>query len=135
MRELAFLNKSLTITLLDKTGKKEKEYKNKSFPPSILLLLLKANRKSRAGKPTLECFKNGPLASFLLYFADTGRFTTTLTEVVNARTTYATTTFHFKFSHAGRVHQEGTLYANALENFTHGNGFANPCVLNLNDNT
>jgi DNA gyrase subunit B len=29
MRELAFLNKSLTIILLDKTGKKEKEYKNK----------------------------------------------------------------------------------------------------------
>ena len=29
MRELAFLNKTLTITLLDKTGKKEKEYKNK----------------------------------------------------------------------------------------------------------
>ncbi len=29
MRELAFLNKGLCITLLDKTGKKEKEYKNK----------------------------------------------------------------------------------------------------------
>ncbi len=29
MRELAFLNKSLTITLVDKTGKKQKEYKNK----------------------------------------------------------------------------------------------------------
>ena len=29
MRELAFLNKTLTITLLDKTGKKEKEFKNK----------------------------------------------------------------------------------------------------------
>ena len=29
MRELAFLNKSLTIVLLDKTGKKEKEFKNK----------------------------------------------------------------------------------------------------------
>jgi DNA gyrase subunit B len=29
MRELAFLNKSLTIKLLDKTGKKEKEYINK----------------------------------------------------------------------------------------------------------
>ncbi len=29
MRELAFLNKSLTIILLDKTGKKEKEFKNK----------------------------------------------------------------------------------------------------------
>jgi len=29
MRELAFLNKGLTITLLDKTGKKEKVYKNK----------------------------------------------------------------------------------------------------------
>ena len=29
MRELAFLNKGLTVTLLDKTGKKEKEYKNK----------------------------------------------------------------------------------------------------------
>ncbi len=29
MRELAFLNKSLTISLIDKTGKKKKEYKNK----------------------------------------------------------------------------------------------------------
>ena len=29
MRELAFLNKGLTIILLDKTGKKEKEYTNK----------------------------------------------------------------------------------------------------------
>ena len=29
MRELAFLNKSLSITLLDKTQKKDKEYKNK----------------------------------------------------------------------------------------------------------
>jgi len=29
MRELAFLNKGLSINLLDKTGKKEKEYKNK----------------------------------------------------------------------------------------------------------
>ena len=29
MRELAFLNRGLTITLLDKTAKKEKEYKNK----------------------------------------------------------------------------------------------------------
>ena len=29
MRELAFLNKGLCIVLLDKTGKKEKEYKNK----------------------------------------------------------------------------------------------------------
>jgi len=29
MRELAFLNKGLNITLLDTTGKKEKEYKNK----------------------------------------------------------------------------------------------------------
>ena len=29
MRELAFLNKSLCIILIDKTGKKEKEYKNK----------------------------------------------------------------------------------------------------------
>ena len=29
MRELAFLNKGLTIILLDKNGKKEKEYKNK----------------------------------------------------------------------------------------------------------
>ena len=29
MRELAFLNRSLTIILLDKTGKKEKEFKNK----------------------------------------------------------------------------------------------------------
>ncbi len=29
MRELAFLNKSLSIILIDKTGKKEKEYKNK----------------------------------------------------------------------------------------------------------
>jgi len=29
MRELAFLNKGLNITLLDKSGKKEKEYKNK----------------------------------------------------------------------------------------------------------
>jgi DNA gyrase subunit B len=29
MRELAFLNKSLSINLVDKTGKKEKEYKNR----------------------------------------------------------------------------------------------------------
>ena len=29
MRELAFLNKGLNITLLDQTGKKEKVYKNK----------------------------------------------------------------------------------------------------------
>ena len=29
MRELAFLNKGLSIILLDKSGKKEKEYKNK----------------------------------------------------------------------------------------------------------
>ena len=29
MRELAFLNKGLNIILLDNTGKKEKEYKNK----------------------------------------------------------------------------------------------------------
>ena len=29
MRELAFLNKGLTIILVDKTGKKQKEYKNK----------------------------------------------------------------------------------------------------------
>ena len=29
MRELAFLNKGLSIILVDKTWKKEKEYKNK----------------------------------------------------------------------------------------------------------
>ena len=29
MRELAFLNKGLCVILVDKTGKKEKEYKNK----------------------------------------------------------------------------------------------------------
>ena len=29
MRELAFLNKGLNITLFDKTGKKEKKYENK----------------------------------------------------------------------------------------------------------
>ena len=58
MRELAFLNKSLTIILLDKTGKKEKEYKNK-YDGGIqeFVDFLDKNKKSLVNKNEANLFK------------------------------------------------------------------------------
>ena len=58
MRELAFLNKSLTIILLDKTGKKEKEYKNK-YEGGIqeFVEFLDKNKSALTNKNELNLFK------------------------------------------------------------------------------
>ncbi len=58
MRELAFLNKGLSINLLDKTGKKEKEYKNK-YEGGIqeFVDFLDKNKKSLVNKNDLGLFK------------------------------------------------------------------------------
>ena len=58
MRELAFLNKGLTIILLDKTGKKEKEYKNK-FDGGIqeFVDFLDKNKSALVNKNDLNLFK------------------------------------------------------------------------------
>jgi DNA gyrase subunit B len=58
MRELAFLNKSLTITLVDKTGKKQKEYKNK-YDGGIqeFVEFLDKNKKILTNKNDLSLFK------------------------------------------------------------------------------
>jgi len=58
MRELAFLNKSLTIILLDKTGKKEKEYKNK-YEGGIqeFVEFLDKNKSALINKNELNLFK------------------------------------------------------------------------------
>ena len=58
MRELAFLNKGLCITLLDKTGKKEKEYKNK-YEGGIqeFVDFLDKNKKILVNKNDLALFK------------------------------------------------------------------------------
>jgi len=58
MRELAFLNKSLTITLLDKTGKKEKQYINK-YDGGIqeFVEFLDNKKKALLNKNDLDLFK------------------------------------------------------------------------------
>jgi DNA gyrase subunit B len=58
MRELAFLNKSLTIILLDKTGKKEKEFKNK-YEGGVqeFVEFLDKNKKSLINKNESSLFK------------------------------------------------------------------------------
>jgi len=58
MRELAFLNKGLSINLLDKTGKKEKEYKNK-YEGGIqeFVEFLDKNKPSLVNKNDLSLFK------------------------------------------------------------------------------
>ncbi len=58
MRELAFLNKGLSIILLDKSGKKEKEYKNK-YDGGILEFVdfLDKNKESLVNKNDLSLFK------------------------------------------------------------------------------
>jgi len=58
MRELAFLNKGLSIILLDKTGKKEKEYKNK-YDGGIqeFVEFLDKNKKALVNKNDLNLFK------------------------------------------------------------------------------
>jgi len=58
MRELAFLNKSLTIILLDKTAKKEKEYKNK-YEGGIqeFVEFLDKNKSALINKNELNLFK------------------------------------------------------------------------------
>ena len=58
MRELAFLNKGLTIILLDKTLKKEKEYKNK-YEGGIqeFVEFLDKNKKALVNKNDLNLFK------------------------------------------------------------------------------
>jgi len=58
MRELAFLNKGLCIILVDKTGKKEKEYKNK-FEGGIQEFVdyLDKNKKTLVNKNDLSLFK------------------------------------------------------------------------------
>ena len=58
MRELAFLNKGLSIILLDKTGKKEKEYKNK-YDGGIqeFVDFLDKNKKILVNKNDLSLFK------------------------------------------------------------------------------
>ena len=58
MRELAFLNKGLTITLLDKTVKKEKEYKNK-YDGGIqeFVEFLDKNKKGLLNKNEINLFK------------------------------------------------------------------------------
>jgi len=58
MRELAFLNKGLNILLLDKSGKKEKEYKNK-YDGGIqeFVDFLDKNKGSLVNKNDLSLFK------------------------------------------------------------------------------
>jgi DNA gyrase subunit B len=58
MRELAFLNKGLTITLVDKTGKKEKRYENK-YDGGIVEFVefLDRNKKALVNKNDLNLFK------------------------------------------------------------------------------
>ena len=58
MRELAFLNKGLCIILVDKTGKKEKEYKNK-YDGGIqeFVDFLDKNKTSLVNKNDLSLFK------------------------------------------------------------------------------
>jgi DNA gyrase subunit B len=58
MRELAFLNKGLTIILVDKTNKKEKEYKNK-YEGGILEFVefLDKNKTALVNKNDLSLFK------------------------------------------------------------------------------
>jgi len=58
MRELAFLNKGLCIILLDKTGKKEKEYKNK-YEGGIqeFVEFLDKNKTTLVNKNDLSLFK------------------------------------------------------------------------------
>jgi len=58
MRELAFLNKGLCITLIDKTGKKEKEYKNK-YDGGIqeFVEFLDKNKTTLVNKNDLSLFK------------------------------------------------------------------------------
>jgi DNA gyrase subunit B len=58
MRELAFLNKGLCIVLLDKTGKKEKEYKNKYEGGSQEFVdFLDKNKQTLVNKNDLSLFK------------------------------------------------------------------------------
>ena len=58
MRELAFLNKGLCIILIDKTGKKEKEYKNK-YEGGIqeFVDFLDKNKSALVNKNDLSLFK------------------------------------------------------------------------------
>jgi DNA gyrase subunit B len=58
MRELAFLNKGLSINLIDKSGKKEKEYKNK-YDGGIqeFVDFLDKNKKTLVNKNDLGLFK------------------------------------------------------------------------------
>ncbi len=58
MRELAFLNKGLSIILIDKTGKKEKEYKNK-YEGGIqeFVEFLDKNKPTLVNKNDLSLFK------------------------------------------------------------------------------
>ena len=58
MRELAFLNKGLSIILVDKTGKKEKEYKNK-YDGGIqeFVEFLDKNKTSLVNKNEINLFK------------------------------------------------------------------------------
>ena len=58
MRELAFLNKGLSIILVDKTGKKEKEYKNK-YEGGIqeFVDFLDKNKSALVNKNDLNLFK------------------------------------------------------------------------------
>jgi len=58
MRELAFLNKSLTITLLDSSGKKTKEYKNK-YDGGIqeFVSFLDKNKKTLLNRSETNLFK------------------------------------------------------------------------------
>ncbi len=58
MRELAFLNKGLSIILVDKTGKKEKEYKNK-YDGGIqeFVDFLDKNKTTLVNKNDLSLFK------------------------------------------------------------------------------
>tara|TARA_B100000959_G_scaffold65277_1_gene69262 strand:+ start:7021 stop:9123 length:2103 start_codon:yes stop_codon:yes gene_type:complete len=58
MSELAFLNKGLSIKLVDKTGKKEKEYKNK-YDGGIqeFVDFLDKNKKTLVNKNDLSLFK------------------------------------------------------------------------------
>ena len=58
MRELAFLNKGLCLVLLDKTGKKEKEYKNK-YDGGIqeFVDFLDKSKKTLVNKNDLNLFK------------------------------------------------------------------------------
>ena len=58
MRELAFLNKSLNIILIDKSGKKEKEYKNK-YDGGVqeFVDFLDKNKKILTNKNDLSLFK------------------------------------------------------------------------------